>query len=99
MLLPEAIADSPDIRGLADTRVVPRVVTVSAGCIRAQVLRGIRRRRLAELSLMRHARLHRSLSEISIISTGRMNEGTASETIATDVDGAGGMDIRTLIHT
>jgi hypothetical protein len=100
MFLPGATADSPDMADLADTRVVPRVVTVSVVCTRDQVSWDIlRRRHLHEPSLMRHARLHRSLPEISIISAGRVNEGTDSETIATDANGAGAMDIRTLIRT
>jgi hypothetical protein len=45
---------------------------------------------------MHHALLGRSLPEISIISAGRVNEGTASETIVSGVDGVGG--IRTLIR-
>ena len=98
--LPEVTADSPDIRGLADTRVVPRVVTASVVCMRDRVLRVIplcaplRRRPLRELSLMRHTLLRHSPPETSIISAAGMNEDMASETI-----GAGAMDIRTLIRT
>jgi hypothetical protein len=101
MFLPEATVDSLDMADLADTRMVPRVVTVSAVCIRDQVLLGIpRHRRLVRgLFRMRHTPLlHSLLPEISIISTAGMNIGMASEAIATDTGVAGAMDILTLIR-
>ena len=97
MSLLEATVDSPDMPGSADTPVVPRVVTVSAVCIRDLVSPDILQcRRLPELSLMRLARPGRSLPEIPIISVDRVNEGMTSEITASDVGGAGG--ILTPIH-
>ena len=117
MSLPVATADSPDIRvvSAAGTRVALRVVQLSAGCVRGQVLRGVflleplpgyclirqslLRRALLCHVLLRHVLSHHCLPEISIISAAGMIDGIASGITAMGTGVDGAPDIRMPIHT